>query len=158
MRSVNKVIPLEVELSETMTLDDSFGDLEVFKKSKKLTFFATCSYSMDFSNLSSSDIILNRETKEITITLNPPEVFSINIDEDKTIYNEPDLGLLRFGDIQIPAEKLGDIRNKLAEAFKSKMNDDKLRKQAIDNTGLLLEELINNITNETYKINITTTK
>lgn len=154
VRSVNKVIPLEVELSESITLDNSFSNLEIFKKSKKLTFFATCSYSMDLSKLNKNDIILDKDTNEITIYLPKPEIFSINIDENKTIYNEPDLGLLRFGDIQISTEKLGYIRNKLTESFKNKMNDDDLYKKAINNTTTLLQNLINNLTDESYKITI----
>jgi hypothetical protein len=156
VRSVNKVIPLEVELSESITLDNSFGNLEIFKKSKKLTFFATCSYSMDLSKLNKNDIILDKDTNEITIYLPKPEIFSINIDENKTIYSEPDLGLLRFGDIQISTEKLGYIRNKLTESFKNKMNDDDLYKKAINNTTTLLQNLINNLTAESYKITIIT--
>lgn len=156
VRSVNKIIPLEVELSETITLDNSFGDLEVFKKSKKLIFFATCSYSMDLSKLSKSDIILDKVNNEITISLPDPEVFSINIDENKTIYNEPDIGLLRFGDIQISTEKIGYIRNNLNESFKNKMNDEILRKEAINNTVIILQNLINNLTDQSYKINIVT--
>lgn len=154
VRSVNKVIPLEVELSESIKLDNSFSNLEIFKKSKKLTFFATCSYSMDLSKLNKNDIILDKDTNEITIYLPKPEIFSINIDENKTIYNEPDLGLLRFGDIQISTEKLGYIRNKLTESFKNKMNDDDLYKKAINNTTTLLQNLINNLTDESYKITI----
>lgn len=156
VRSVNKVIPLEVELSESITLDNSFGNLEIFKKSKKLTFFATCSYSMDLSKLNKNDIILDKDTNQITIYLPKPEIFSINIDENKTIYNEPDLGLLRFGDIQISTEKLGYIRNKLTESFKNKMNDDALYTKAINNTTILLQNLISNLTDESYKITIIT--
>lgn len=156
VRSVNKIIPLEVELSESITLDNSFGNLEIFKKSKKLTFFATCSYSMDLSKLNKNDIILDKDTNEITIYLPKPEIFSINIDENKTIYSEPNLGLLRFGDIQISTEKLGYIRNKLTESFKNKMNDDDLYKKAINNTTTLLQNLINNLTAESYKITIIT--
>lgn len=155
VRSVNKIIPLEVELSESITLDNSFGDLEILKKSKKLTFFATCSYSMDLSQLSKNDIILDENTNEITICLPKPEVFSINIDETKTIYSEPDLGFLRFGDIQITTEKLGYIRSMLTESFKDKMNDDDLYNEAIDNTSILLQNLVNNITDQTFKITIT---
>lgn len=156
VRSVNKIIPLQVELSESITLDNSFGNLEILKKSKKLTFFATCSYSMDLSKLNKSDIILDKNTNEITIYLPKPEIFSINIDENKTIYSEPDLGLLRFGDIQISTEKLGYIRNTLTESFKNKMNDDALYTKAINNTTTLLQNLINNLTAESYKITIIT--
>lgn len=156
VRNVNKIIPLEVELSESIVLDDSFGDLEVFKKSKKLTFFATCSYSMDLSKLNKNDIIIDKDKQSVTINLPNPEIFSININEDKTVYSEPELGILRFGDVKISTEKLGYIRNKVTESFKEKMDNEDLYKEAINNTSILLENLISNLTDQSYEINILT--
>ena len=57
VKRVNKLIPLEVELSQSILIDRSFWDLEVFKKCKTITFFANCSYSVDFSNITTTDII-----------------------------------------------------------------------------------------------------
>lgn len=121
-----------------------------------MTFFATCSYSIDLSNLKQDDVEINKDTGEITVTLPTLEIFSINIDESKTIYSEPDLGMLRFGDIKISTEKLGYIRAKVTESFKDTMNDEDLYNEAINNTALLLERLISNLTDQSFKINIIT--
>lgn len=121
-----------------------------------MTFFATCSYSIDLSNLKQDDVEINKDTEEITVTLPNLEIFSINIDESKTIYSQPDLGMLRFGDIKISTEKLGYIRTKVTESFKNKMNDEGLHSEAISNTTILLENLISNLTEQSFKINIIT--
>jgi len=121
-----------------------------------LTFFATCSYSIDLSNLKQDDVEINKDTEEINVTLPNLEIFSINIDESKTIYSQPDLGMLRFGDIKISTEKLGYIRTKVTESFKNKMNDEGLHSEAISNTTILLENLISNLTEQSFKINIIT--
>ena len=43
IKDVNKLIPLEIELSQTLTVDNTYFNLDIFKKSKKITFFANCS-------------------------------------------------------------------------------------------------------------------
>ena len=123
VRNVNKLIPLEIELSETLILDNTYFNLDIFKKSKKITFFANCAYCIDFSNLSSDDIELNDISKEILIKIPQPEIFSISIDESKTIYDEPELGLLRFGDLDLSSEDLKKMNEKLYDSFSTKMKD-----------------------------------
>ena len=98
IKDVNKLIPLEIELSETLTVDNTYFNLDIFKKSKKITFFANCSYSIDFSTLSTNNIKIDNSNKEIYITIPKIDIFSIDIDENKTIYGDTEVGLLRFGD------------------------------------------------------------
>ena len=71
VKRVNKLIPLEVELSQSILIDRSLWDLEVFKKCKTITFFANCSYSVDFSNITTTDIILDNSSKHITMSISP---------------------------------------------------------------------------------------
>ncbi len=158
VKSVNKLIPLEVELSQSILINRSFWDLEIFKKCKTITFFANCSYSVDFSNITTKDILLDNTNKHITISIPSPEVFSVNIDENKTKYSDPELGLLRFGDIQLSSEEFGHLRTKLYDEFKIKMNSKPLQEQAITNTKVSLENLIYNLIGEKYTIDINVTR
>ena len=36
IKDVNKLIPLEIELSQTLTVDNTYFNLDIFKKSKKM--------------------------------------------------------------------------------------------------------------------------
>lgn len=154
VKSVNKLIPLEVELSETLLIDQSFGDLDIFKKTKDITFFANCSYSLDLSTLSSKDIRIDNKTKQIDISVPTLEIFSINIDESKTKYSDPTLGLLRFGDIELSSEEYGTLRSKLYDTFKNKMNDSSLLNKALANAANSLEAIISDLTGEIYSITV----
>ncbi|MCD2502795.1 DUF4230 domain-containing protein [Clostridium sp. NSJ-145] len=138
-------------------MDKSFFDLDIFKKCKTITFFANCSYSVDFSNITTKDIILDNSNKHITISITSPEIFSINIDETKTRYSDPELGLLRFGDIQLSSEEFGDLRTKLYDEFKIMMNSKSLKDQAISNTKSSLEKIIYNLIGEKYTIDVNVT-
>lgn len=155
VKNVNKLIPLEIELSETLILDNTYFDLAIFKKVKRLTFFANCSYYVDLSKLSSNEIHLDNISREIAIKIPKPEIFNISIDESKTIYGEPELGLLRFGDLELSSEDLKKLHENLYESFSNKMKDERFYNQAISNTKESLENLLLDLTGEYYKLTLT---
>ena len=152
IKNVNKLIPLEVELSETLTIDNTYFNLDIFKKSKKITFFANCSYSIDFSTLSNSNFEINTVTKEVSITIPKIDIFSIDIDESKTIYSDTEVGFLRFGDLKLSSEELSSIYKNLNYLFTEKMNNPDFYEQAILNTEKSLRELLFNLTGEDYNV------
>ena len=67
IKNTSKIIPLEVELSKLITVDKSWGELEVFEKYKRIKFYANCSFYIDLSNLHEEDIILDENNLTITI-------------------------------------------------------------------------------------------
>lgn len=154
VRNVNKLIPLEVELSETVTVDNTYFNLDIFKKVKKITFYSNCSYSIDFSTISDSDIILNKETNEININIPTPQIYAIDIDESRTEYENTELGILRFGEVTLSSDDLKIVYDKLYDSFYSKMNNPDFYRQALTNTKISLEGLIHNLTSEEYTINL----
>ena len=154
IKNVNKLIPLEVELSETLTIDNTYFNLDIFKKSKKITFFANCSYAIDFSTLSNSNFKINTATKEVSITIPQIDIFSIDIDESKTIYSDTEVGFLRFGDLKLSSEELISIYKNLNNLFTEKMNNPDFYEQAILNTENSLKILLLNLTGEDYNVTL----
>lgn len=154
IKSVNKIIPLEVEFSESITIDQSFGNFSAFKQFKKVKYFANCSYSVDLSTISEDDIKLNRVKNEIELTLSPPEVFSIDLNEDKTVYEEVSNGFLRFGDVSLTSEEYGVIEREVSKSFEAKMKDPEIYDKAVANTILSLEKILSQITNNESTIKV----
>ena len=155
IKDVNKLIPLEIELSETLTVDNTYFNLDIFKKSKKITFFANCSYSIDFSTLSTNNIKIDNSNKEIYITIPKIDIFSIDIDENKTIYGDTEVGLLRFGDLKLSSEEINEIYINANDMFSKKMNNQDFYTQTLKNAENSLESLLFNLTGEHYDINLT---
>lgn len=155
IKDVNKLIPLEIELSETLTVDNTYFNLDIFKKSKKITFFANCSYSIDFSTLSTNNIKIDNSNKEIYITIPKIDIFSIDIDENKTIYGDTEVGLLRFGDLKLSSEEINEIYINANDMFSKKMNNQNFYTQTLKNAENSLESLLFNLTGEHYDINLT---
>ena len=156
IKNVNKLIPLELELSETLIIDNTYFDLDIFKKSKKITFFANCSYCIDFSNLSKDNIKLDNINKNIYIIIPSVDIFNIDIDEGKTVYSDTEVGFLRFGDLKLSSEELNSIYVDLNFIFKEKMNDSNFHDQALSNAEESLEDLILSLTDENYNVIIST--
>lgn len=155
IKDVNKLIPLEIELSETLTIDNTYFNLDIFKKSKKITFFANCSYSIDFSTLSNDNIKVNNSNKEIYITIPKIDIFSIDIDENKTIYGDTEVGFLRFGDLKLSSEEINEIYTNANNMFSEKMNNSDFYTQTLKNAENSLESLLFNLTGEHYDITLT---
>lgn len=154
IKSVSKIVPLEIEFSESIIIDKSWGNFSVFEKFKKIKFFANCSYAVDLSNISEKDIKLDKLKEEIELSLQPPKVFSIDLDEDKTIYEEVNNGFFRFGDVILTSEEHGVIEREVSNSFEKKMEEPEIYDKAVENTTLALEKLINNITNSKLSVKI----
>lgn len=143
IRAVNKIVPLELELSDEIVINDSWGDLDILKKIKKINFYANCSYYIDLSTLSSESI--KNTSNSIELHVSKPEVLSINILSDKTVYNEPELGLLRFGDISLSSEEYGLIYNDVVKVFTNKMLSEELYSKALTESETSLKKLVSDL-------------
>lgn len=110
---------------------------------------------MDLSSLSKDDIQINKLKNEINISLPKPEIFNIDIDEDKTSYEESSTGFLRFGDVELQPEEFGVIQKELSGTFEEKMTNPNIYEQAINNTKLSLTNIIAKITESQFSINVT---
>ncbi|MGL5379163.1 DUF4230 domain-containing protein [Clostridium sp.] len=154
IRNVNKIIPLEIEMSESIVIDKSWGNFDVLKKFKKIKFFANCSYSIDLSNLTSTDIVIDDINNEISLTLPSPTIFSVDINEDKTVYEEVTNGLLRFGEVSLTSEEYGVIYREVTKIFENKLKDPSISEKAILNTTIALDNLIKQMINSDTKTKI----
>lgn len=154
IKNTNKIIPLEVELSKTIKIDKSWGSLDIFKKYKKIKFFANCSYYIDLSNISKDNINMDYESNTLNITVPSPKVFTVDIIQDKTLYEESSNGLLRFGEILVTAEEFELIQSDVLKNFEETMMDNDLYNKAINNSKISLNNLLKQILGEDISINI----
>lgn len=154
IKSVNKIIPLEVELSKLITIDKSWGGFDIFQKYKRIKFFANCSYSIDLSQITTEDIHIDDKNKKIDITLSNPDIYSININREKTVYEDSSNGLLRFGEIKLTSEEFDSIQEEVFKSFEETMRSDEIYNKVISNTKISLEKLLDQIISEDIDINI----
>lgn len=154
IKETNKLIPLEIELSQSITIDDSWGTLGLFEKYKKLSYTADCSYAIDLSTLESSDLSLDTSKKQITLKIPKPTVYNVNINHDKTIYEEATTGLLRFGDLTLTSEEYGVIEREIKKSITDKMNDSELYDQACNNSESAMQGLLSNLLGDNITVTV----
>lgn len=94
---------------------------------------------------------MNSKTREVELKIKKPEVYTININNHKTIYEEAVTGLLRFGDIQLNAEEHGIIEREIKKRINDEMNSKELYDKACDASNSSLDKLLKNILGEDIK-------
>lgn len=153
-KNVNKIIPLEIELSKTIIVDKSFSSLDVFKKFKEIQFFANCSYYIDLSSLETDDINLDDSLNTIELKVPYPKIYTISLLNDKTIYKPSENGLLRFGEIKLTQEEFNIIQKELYSSFEETLNSEELYNEALESSKKSLLYLLNKLINKNLTIKI----
>ena len=152
IHNTNKIIPLELELSQSVSIDNSWGNLDILKKYKNITYFALCSYAVDLSKISNNDISINSDKKIISITLPKPEIYLIDFDYSKTQYEDSINGLLRFGDISISPEDSINIENNIKLKLKERMLENDLHLKSMDASKESISNLLKQILGENFDV------
>ena len=104
-----------------------------------------------------NDVIVGENTysTDAIITIPKIDIFSIDIDENKTIYGDTEVGLLRFGDLKLSSEEINEIYINANDMFSKKMNNQDFYTQTLKNAENSLESLLFNLTGEHYDITLT---
>jgi len=137
---VNKIhekkdlITMEVDLSDRVVLDDSWGNFDIFKKVTYIDFCGKGIYTIDLSKLKGENITIQPNVKTI----------SVNIDEEKTIY-ETEKGALRFGEIKLSPPENQIITKKVKERMKEKLMEPDMLNKALANTEKSVKDLIGSV-------------
>lgn len=140
------LITMETELEETITLNDSWGQFEIFKKLQTIHFYGRGIYSVDLSSLT-SDSIKEDMKNNITLIVSEPFIKDIILDENKTLYESPEMGILRVGDITLsPAEYdviLSHIKTRMKEKLSETENIDKAKEKSSSSLKAIVSTLCN---------------
>ncbi|SFB46261.1 DUF4230 domain-containing protein [Clostridium frigidicarnis] len=149
IKKQNELIPMETELKEEVTVNNSFGTLNIFKKLQTIDFFGQGIYTVDLSNLKSDKISIDKISKKITLTIDKPAIKTISIDEEKTIYHSPDLGVLRFGEVNLSPEEYDVLMTEVKAKMKSKLLYEDVYDDALKNSESTIKDLLSSILSST---------
>lgn len=153
-----ELITMETQMSEKVTLDNSWGTLSLFKKIQNINYFGTGTYVVDLSALKPENIEIDNDRKEVTVKVSEPVIKGITINEEKTEYQTPENGLLRFGEIKLTAEEnqmmLRNVKDKMIKKMGEQDFTSKASKASEDVLKNLVQTILQNKTNEKYNITI----
>jgi hypothetical protein len=144
-----ELIPLEIELTEKVTIDFSWGNTGAFKMLQSIYFTGKGIYAIDLSKLYVQNIVIDNAKNTISLILPKPFVKIVSIDEQKTIYETPQKGLLRFGEIKMTPAEFQIMMSTAKIKMTEKLNSQELFGQALDNAEVSVTKLVKSIiTNE----------
>ena len=138
--------------SNKMTIPMSFEQSHWYGSAKKdIEFSAIGKWTIDFSKITSDNIVINENSKSITIFLSRP-IKDVTLLEEETKFEKTENNWFCFGDIKYTAEEYEGIKyNAKCEAL-SKMID--YDEQAKDCARESIHKMVTTITRTNYNIKV----
>ncbi|WP_242851620.1 DUF4230 domain-containing protein [Clostridium sp. DMHC 10] len=138
-------------MNEKVTIDNSWGNIGIFKKMQNISFTGKGVYVVDLSLLKSSNVSIDSNNNILTVKILKPKVELVTIDESKTVYETPEKGLLRFGDVKLTPEEHEIMIENVKKAMREKMNENEYSNKALTNSQKSMENIIKSILNNDSK-------
>ena len=131
-----------------MTFEENhwYGD-----KTQDIEFSAIGKWIIDFSKITSDNVVINENNKEITIYMSKP-IKEVRLLEEETAFGEVKKGMFVFGDIvHTPEEYEGIKHNVKCQALTKMIDMDEQAEKAASNS---IKKIITTITKNNYDIKI----
>ena len=131
-----------------MTFEENhwYGD-----KTQDIEFSAIGKWIIDFSKITSDNVVINENNKEITIYMSKP-IKEIQLLEEETSFGEVKKGIFVFGDIvHTPEEYEGIKHNIKCQALTKMMDMDEQAEKAASNS---IKRIITTVVKQNYDIKI----
>ena len=146
IREKQDLITMEVDMIEKVVIDNSWGDLSIFKKVQSVNYFGKGLFTVDLSQIKSENLVVQEDEKRLTIKIPEPIIKAITIDEEKTTYENPENGVFRFGEIKLTASENQTMVKSVKDKMSKKMLEFELYERASKTTEAIVKGLIETIT------------
>ena len=131
-----------------MTFEENhwYGD-----KTQDIEFYAIGKWIIDFSKITSDNVVINENNKEITIYMSKP-IKEVQLLEEETAFGEVKKGMFVFGDIVHTPEEYESIKHNIKCQALTKMIDmDEQAEKAASNS---IKRIITTVVKQNYDIKI----
>ena len=119
---LKKIEVYEAKISDVVTLTDTgLINLNIFTKTQLITYNGIATYTVDLSQLTEDDFVVNEEEKTVVISIPHSECGTINIPSDEMEFGDIDRGWLAFGDISMTAEDSAGIETQARTRMDEKL-------------------------------------
>jgi len=157
LSEARRLVTLDIELEQSIAVDNE-SRWGVLRIAQEMTFYATGTFSVNLARLSPNDVIIDDRRERIFVRIPRPTIEAITIDPDRTVFMDPERGLLRFGDVTMSPEAHNTIQAEIVENMRrimlvDHMNDaEQYTKQSV---SALLGAILDGMGLEDYAFDIT---
>lgn len=119
--------PLEIETTITKA---GLGGLEIFSKTKQITYAGYGVYTVDLKDIDENHISVDEENKKVKIYINHAVLQYTNIDYDNMKFEDTEKGLLSFGDISLTMEQQNTLEKSVIDSMNDTLTKSSIMNQA----------------------------
>ena len=138
-----RLIVYTAELSEVVSLaDEGWGGFKWNSTYQEAKYFGQAEYTVDLSQLSEEDFIVNNEQKILTVRIPYAVLSPINILNDKTQFKDTEKGWLGPKEVKMTSEELNKIMLEVEEKMKAQLIDENIMAKANEEAKVVVAELL----------------
>lgn len=139
----SRLIIYTAELSETVSLgNEGWGGFKWNSTYQEANYFGLAEYTVDLSQLSEEDFIVNNEQKILTVQIPYAVLSPINILNDKTQFKDTEKGWLGPKDVTLTPEQSNQIMIEVKEKMKAQLIDKDIIAKANEEAKTTVAELL----------------
>ena len=138
-----RLIVYTAELSEIVSLaNEGWGGFKWNSTYQEAKYFGQAEYTVDLSQLSEEDFIVNNEQKILTVRIPYAVLSPINILNDKTQFKDTEKGWLGPKEVKMTSEELNKIMLEVEEKMKAQLIDENIMAKANEEAKIVVAELL----------------
>jgi hypothetical protein len=138
-----RLIVYTAELSEVVSMaDEGWGGFKWNSTYQEAKYFGRAEYTVDLSQLSEEDFIVNNEQKILTVRIPYAVLSPINILNDKTQFKDTEKGWLGPKEVKMTSEELNKIMLEIEEKMKAQLIDENIMAKANEEAKVVVAELL----------------
>ena len=138
-----RLIVYTAELSEVVSMaDEGWGGFKWNSTYQEAKYFGQAEYTVDLSQLSEEDFIVNNEQKILSVRIPYAVLSPINILNDKTQFKDTEKGWLGPKEVKMTSEELNKIMLEIEEKMKAQLIDENIMAKANEEAKVVVTELL----------------
>ena len=138
-----RLIVYTAELSEIVSMaDEGWGGFKWNSTYQEAKYFGQAEYTVDLSQLSEEDFIVNNEQKILSVRIPYVVLSPINILNDKTQFKDTEKGWLGPKEVKMTSEELNKIMLEIEEKMKAQLIDENIMAKANEEAKVVVAELL----------------
>ena len=139
----SRLIVHTAELSETVSFgDEGWGRFRWNSTYQKAAYYGVAEYTVDLSQLSEDDFMVNNELKILTVRIPYAVLSPINILNDKTQFYDPERGWAGPKNVKLTAEQMNEVMIEVEEKMKAQLIDQNIMAIANEDAKRVVTELL----------------
>lgn len=138
-----RLIVYTAELSESVSLaNEGLGGFKWNSTYQEAKYFGQAEYTVDLSQLSEEDFIVNNELKILTVRIPYAVLSPINILNEQTQFKDTEKGWLGPKEVKMTSEELNRIMLEVEKKMKAQLIDENIMEKANEEAKIVVAELL----------------